>query len=217
MAEIEQTEAKELEYTPPSGMTVVPEVGDLVPRRGGKLARGFAKFMMSLFGWKVEGVVPNAEKFMVIGAPHTSYLDWFIVMGAAYILSVRISWIGKHSLFEKPWGGLLKYLGGVPVDRRQTNGTVGSVVEQFDKHEKLILCITPEGTRAKVRGKWKKGFYYMAQGADVPIVAAAFDFGNKIVRFGPTFKPSGDIEADLPTIISYFDGVEGYHPQEEVE
>ncbi|PID86549.1 MAG: acyltransferase [Chloroflexi bacterium] len=173
--------------------------------------------MMSLFGWQVEGVVPNAEKFMVIGAPHTSYWDWFIVMGAAYTLGARISWMSKHSLFEAPWGGLLKYLGGVPVDRRRSTGVVASVVEQFKKHDKLILCITPEGTRAKVRSQWKKGFYYIAQGADVPVVVAAFDFGRKVVRFGPTFKPSGNVEADLPTIMSYYDGIAGRHPQKEVE
>ncbi|NHZ72794.1 MAG: hypothetical protein GWP17_06895, partial [Aquificales bacterium] len=182
MVDIREMEAKDIKYTPPDGITTIPEIGDLVPRRGGTIARGFVRLLMGLFGWKVEGEVPNTKKFMVVGAPHTSNIDWFIVMGAAYVLGVRISWIAKHSLFETPWGGILRWLGGVPVDRRQAQGTVGSAVEQFHERDELILCITPEGTRARVRGKWKKGFYYMAEGADVPIVVAAFDYGKKVMR-----------------------------------
>ena len=217
MAETKQMEERKLDYTPPGGITIVPEVGDLVPRRGDAISQGFGKLMMGLFGWKVEGEVPNAKKFMVVGAPHTSNVDWFIVMGAAFILKVRISWMAKHSLFNKPWGGILKWLGGVPIDRRQAQGTVGSAVEQFNKNEELILCITPEGTRARERGKWRKGFYYMAEGADVPVVVAVFDYGRKVVRFGPVFKPSGDIEADMPIIYTYVDGVVARHPQKEME
>ncbi|MBE2223098.1 MAG: lysophospholipid acyltransferase family protein [Anaerolineae bacterium] len=217
MAEIQEMVETKLEYTPPGGITTAPEVGDLVPRRGGAFAHGFARLMMGLFGWKVAGYVPNAKKFMVVGAPHTSNVDWFIVMGAAFILRVRISWMAKHSLFNKPWGGVLRWLGGVPIDRRQAQGTVGSAIEQFNQHDELILCITPEGTRAEVKGKWKKGFYYMAEGADVPVVVAAFDYGNKVVRFGPTFKPTGDIEADMPVIYSYVEGVVPRHPQKEME
>ncbi|MFO7679212.1 MAG: lysophospholipid acyltransferase family protein [Chloroflexota bacterium] len=215
MAEIKEMETKKLEYTPSGGITIVPEVGDLVPRRGGPIARSFARMMMGLFGWTVKGEVPNAKKFMVIGAPHTSNLDWFVVMGAAYVLGVRISWMAKHSLFKKPMGGVMRWLGGVPIDRRQSQGTVGSAVEQFNKREELILCITPEGTRAGVRGQWKKGFYHIAHGADVPIVAAAFDYGKKQVRFGPVFKASGDVEADMPIIYSYYDGVTARHLQKE--
>ena len=217
MADIEQIEVSQLEYVPPGGLTTIPEVGDLVPRRGGPIMRGFARLMMGLFGWTVEGEVPNAKKFMVIGAPHTSNVDWFIVMGAAFILGARISWMAIHTLFNKPWGGILRWLGGIPIDRRQANGTVGSAVERFDEADELILCITPEGTRAKVHGEWKKGFYYIAEGADVPIVMAAFDYGRKVMQFGPTIKPSGDIEADLPIIISYFDDVEPRHSQKKAE
>lgn len=215
MVEIEQIEEKELEYIPPGGVTLIPEVGELVPRRGGSFVRGFGRFMMGLFGWKVEGEVPNAQKFMVVGAPHTSNVDWFIVMGAAFILQVRISWMAKHSLFNKPWGGILRWLGGVPIDRRQAQGTVGAAVAQFNKKDELILCITPEGTRAREQGNWRKGFYHIAAGADVPVVVAAFDYGQKVVRFGPVFKPSGDIEADMPIIYSYVDGVVPRHPQRE--
>jgi len=215
--DIKEMQAKDIKYTPPGGITVAPELGELVPRRGGKFTRGFGRLLMGLFGWKVEGTVPNAKKFMVVGAPYTSNLDWFVVMGSAFVLGVRISWMAKHSLFNKPWGGFLRWLGGVPIDRRQAQGTVGAAVEQFNQHDELILCITPEGTRARVRGKWRKGFYYMAEGADVPVVVAAFDYGRKVVRFGPTFKPSGDVEADMPIIYSYVEGVVPRHPQKELE
>lgn len=213
MALLETPAVANIKYIPPGGETTVPELGDLVPRRGGPFSRRFARMIMGLFGWRVEGTLPNASKFIVIGAPHTSNMDWFIVMGAAFVLGVRISWMAKHSLFKKPMGGIMRWLGGVPIDRRQAQGTVGSAVQRFNERDELILCITPEGTRARVKGQWKKGFYHIAEEADVPILAAAFDYGKKCVRFGPTFKPSGDVEADLPFIISTFEGVKPRNEQ----
>lgn len=213
MAELENLAVKDIIFIPPDGETTAPELGELVPRRGGHFSRRFARMIMGLFGWTVVGTLPNTRKFIVVGAPHTSNLDWFIVMGAAFVLGVRISWMAKHSLFKKPMGGIMRWLGGVPIDRRQAQGTVGSAVQQFNERDELILCITPEGTRARVQGQWKKGFYYIAEGANVPILAAAFDYGNKCVRFGPTFKPSGNVEADLPIIVSYFEGVKPRHQQ----
>jgi len=198
-------------YQSPEGETAVPNIGQAVPRRGGRFAKNFARLTMRLFGWRVEGVLPNDGKLLIIGAPHTSNWDWVLVMLTAYSLGVRISWMAKHTLFKKPFGGLMRWLGGIAIDRRAKHGTVQQAITSFKEKEKLILCITPEGTRSKVR-EWKQGFYHIAQGADVPVVVAAFDYGRKAVRLGPTFKPSGNLEADLPIIKSFYDGVVPRHP-----
>jgi 1-acyl-sn-glycerol-3-phosphate acyltransferase len=206
------TDVKDIVYVPPEGETIVPQLGDSVPRRGGPLTRNFARLTMKLFGWEIEGVLPNSDKLLIIGAPHTSNWDWILVMFTAYSLGVRISWMAKHTLFKKPFGGIMRWLGGVAIDRRGKHNTVEQAVYSFKETEKLVLCITPEGTRSKVR-EWKQGFYHIAHGADVPVVVAAFDYGRKRVRFGPTFKPTGNLEEDLPIIKSFYDGVVARHPQ----
>lgn len=206
------TDKTNLIYLPPEGETQVPQLGDFVPRRGGPLARNFAGLTMRLFGWRIEGAIPNSSKLLIIGAPHTSNWDWILVMFTAYSLGVRISWMAKHTLFKKPFGGIMRWLGGVAVDRRAKNGTVGQAIDSFNAKKELILCITPEGTRGKVR-EWKQGFYRIAEGANVPVVVAAFDYGRKSVRFGPTFKPTGNLEEDLPIIKSFYDGVTARHPE----
>lgn len=205
-------EEKDIIYMPPAGVTTVPALGNNLPRRGGPFARNLARFAMTLFGWKIEGTLPNSSKVIVIGAPHTSNWDWILVMFTAYSLGIRITWMAKHTLFKKPFGSIMRWLGGMPVDRRAAGGMVTQAVDKFHREDNLILCITPEGTRSKVR-EWKQGFYHIAQGADVPVVVAAFDYGRKKVRFGPVFKPTGNLEADLPIIKSFYAGVIARHPQ----
>lgn len=205
-------ETKDLSYVPSGGLTAIPELGEFVPRRGGRLSIGLTRFIGKLTGWTVEGTLPNTNKIMVIGAPHSSNWDWILTLFAANYLGVRISWMAKHTLFRWPFGYVMRWLGGVPVDRRAAQGTVEQAVERFVKVDELILCITPEGTRRKVR-EWKQGFYHIALGADVPIVAAAFDYGRKRVYFGPIFKPSGNLEEDMPIVKSFFDGVKPKNPQ----
>lgn len=188
------------------------DVGAAVPHRGNIITRGMAKIALLLFGWRVEGVVPNTNKFIVIGAPHTSNWDWFLVITTAYAMGIRISWMMKHTTFKGPVGTLLRWLGGVAIDRRAPRGVVEQNVDAFDQKENLILCITPEGTRSKVR-EWKKGFYYIAQGANVPIVPAIFDYGRKRVRFAPAFSPTGNFDEDLAFLKSYYSDATPKNPQ----
>ncbi len=174
-------------------------IGTDVPRRGGTIMRGLAVAILGLLGWSIRGELPNLPKFIVIGAPHTSNWDWVLVMVVAYALGVRISWMVKHTVFRWPLKGFFTWLGGVAIDRRAANGVVGASVSRLEQAKELILCITPEGTRSKVKG-WKTGFYHIAQGAKVPIVPAIFDYGRKEVRFTPPFTPTGDLSTDLATL-----------------
>ena len=75
-----------------------------------------------------------------------------------------------------------------------------------------VLAILPEGTRSRV-GQWKLGFYHIAVGAGVPLLALKFDYGHKVLEFGPIFHPTGSLEADLPQIQAIFHNVKGKNPQ----
>jgi 1-acyl-sn-glycerol-3-phosphate acyltransferase len=114
--------------------------------------------------------------------------------------------MGKASIFRWPFGPLMRWLGGIPVDRSQSNNLVASSAQAIrDAAEPLQLIVPPEGTRSKTR-HWKTGFYYIAHSAQVPIVMAYMDYSNKRSGLGPLFEPTGDVEADMTKIKAF------YHP-----
>ena len=187
-------------------------LGDALPKRGNRISQFVARGLMSLFGWRIEADVPNLPKFVLVGAPHTSNYDFLLTLATFFSLSVKISWMGKRSLFRWPIGGFMKWTGGVPVDRSSKHGSVvEQTVEAFDSRDKFIIAIMPEGTRSKVR-EWKTGFYHIAQGAKVPIVLVRFDYGRKVMGVGPTFEPSGDVTADIAKIQAVYTNIKGRHP-----
>lgn len=186
-------------------------VGESLPRFGGVMLERIARVIMASLGWTIRGELPNLPKFVVIGTPHRSNWDWFLVMATAYALNVRISWMMKHTMFRGPLGTLSGRLGGVSINRREMQGVVEDCVANFQRFDKFVLCITPEGTRSKVR-EWKKGFYHIATGAGVPIVPAIFDYGLKQVRFAPAFTPTGDLTADLSSLQALYAGVTPKNP-----
>ena len=187
-----------------------PIVGDALPRRGNRLSQLTARSLLSIFGWRIEvDGAPNLPKIMLVGAPHTSNWDFVLTLITFYALSVRISWMAKHTFFRWPIKGVLAWLGGIPVDRtNRDEGIVDQTIKAFGTHDKLIVAIMPEGTRSKVR-RWKTGFYHIAQGAKVPIVAVRFDYGRKVMGIGPTIEQSGDVAADMARIQSVFADIEG--------
>lgn len=106
----------------------------------------------------------------------------------------------------------MRKLGGIPVDRSRASNVVSSVVEQFGKYDELNVVITPEGTRKRTE-HWKKGFYYIALKANVPIIVGFMDFGNKICGTGPVIYPSGDFDADFKIIEDFYRGMKGKYPE----
>jgi len=190
----------------------VPIIGDALPRRGNRFSRLIAQSLMTLFGWRIEVDAPNVPKIVLVGAPHTSNWDFVLTLTTFFALSVRISWMAKHTFFRWPFSGLLKWLGGVPIDRTiQDDGIVKQTIQAFDNHEKFVIAVMPEGTRSKAR-RWKTGFYHIAQGAKVPIVLVRFDYGRKVMGIGPAIEPSGDIAAEMAHIQSIFAAIEGKNP-----
>jgi len=166
---------------------------------------------LRLKSWKLDVNMPTAPKFVLVGAPHTSGLDLFYALMLAHGTGIKMNWIGKDSLFRWPFGGPMRWLGGIPVKRHSKQNFVQQVVDIFNRLERLVVAIAPEGTRGKA-DHWKTGFYYIAQGAGVPIALGFVDYKYKVVGIGPTIYPSGDIHADFDQIKTFYAGKTGRHP-----
>jgi 1-acyl-sn-glycerol-3-phosphate acyltransferase len=166
---------------------------------------------MWLTGWRITGNMPNIPKFVLIVAPHTS--NWDFLHGALAYFALRLEtvWLVKEAAIKGPWGALARHFGAAAIDRSRSGNVVQAYVDEFNKRDKMMLTITPEGTRSKV-AEWKKGFYHVAVGAGVPIVPVAFDFPAKRIRLGPPFQPTGDIDRDLPLIKSFYRAEMARHP-----
>jgi 1-acyl-sn-glycerol-3-phosphate acyltransferase len=170
--------------------------------------RLLANGCLRILGWRVKaGPLPPAP-FVVIGAPHTSNWDFLFLMCAIFHLRLDIKWMGKHTLFPTGLGWLMRWLGGIPVNRTRAHNMVGKMADLIKTRPDTILCIPPEGTRSAVR-EWKTGFYHIASKADVPVVLAAIDAERKELRVLGEFRPSGDIDSDLPQIKNKYSNIKG--------
>jgi 1-acyl-sn-glycerol-3-phosphate acyltransferase len=174
------------------------------------LLRGASVLFLKLTGWKVEGqLAPVAAKSILIAAPHTSNWDLPYTLMVAFALRLTPYWMGKHSLFKAPFGGIMQWLGGIPVQRSQTNNLVAASAAAIRAADgPLQLIVPPEGTRSKTR-YWKTGFYYIALAAEVPIVMAYMDYSSKRSGLGPVFKPTGNADADMAAIRAFYAAFKG--------
>ena len=174
------------------------------------LLRAASLAFLRATGWQVVGQLPdNTPKCVLIAAPHTSNWDLPYTLMVAFALRLNIYWMGKASLFRFPFGPLMRWLGGIAVDRsRNTNLVAASAAAIAAADGPLQLVVPPEGTRGKVR-HWKTGFYFIALQAQVPIILAYMDYGRKVGGLGPVFVPTGDIERDMAEIKRFYAGVQG--------
>ncbi len=177
--------------------------------------RGLSLAVLKLAGWKVSGQLPaNGRKCVMIAAPHTSNWDLPYTLMVAFALRLNIYWMGKEQIFRPPFRGLMMWLGGIPVRRESANNVVAASIESLQSADGPVqLVVPPEGTRSKAR-YWKTGFYYIAVGAQVPIVMAYMDYERKISGLGPVFEPTGDIEADMVTIKAFYAPFKGKNPDQ---
>jgi len=166
-------------------------------------------WLIGLFGWKIDKHTPEGvKKCVVVMGPHTS--NWDFVIGKIAFAKYKVNgkFLIKKDLFFFPLGIILKAMGGIPVDRKKTNNMTDQAVDIFNKHDKIFMVFTPEGTRS-YNDKWKKGFYYIAQAANVPIYIGYIDYKKKIGGFHSLFEPTGDVEADiayLKKVLSQYSG-----------
>jgi 1-acyl-sn-glycerol-3-phosphate acyltransferase len=167
------------------------------------LAEWVGRVALKLMGWRIEGELPKLDKFVAIGAHHTSNWDFVIFIALKFVLRLNARWFGKHTIFNWPFAGLMRAWGGIPIYRERKENTVEQAVQAFSEHAQFILVLSPEGTRKKVE-RWKMGFYHIALGAGVPIVLGALDYQNRRVLIGPTFMPTGDESADMKAILAFY-------------
>jgi len=173
-----------------------------------------SKFILyNILGWRVENGFPETpKKYIIIAAPHTSWIDFPIAILSRMSQGKMVHFIGKGSLFKWPFGYFFKALGGTPVDRDKSTNMVEGVINIFNSKEEFRLGLSPEGTRKKV-DKWKTGFYYIAKGANVPIVMATLDFENKKIKISEPYYVTEDIQKDFKVFDNFYKDVKGKNPE----
>lgn len=169
------------------------------------LLRSVSRGVLRLLGWRVEGELsPRAARCVVIAAPHTSNWDFPFTLLAAFALGMHIRWLGKASLFRAPFGGVMRWLGGIAVYRERANNLVGaSVIALKTAPGPLQLVVAPEGTRSRA-AQWKTGFHHIARGAGLPIQLSYLDWGERRCGLGPLVEPGEDVEADVANIRAFY-------------
>lgn len=189
-------------------------LGHLVPQNHGWFLHRVGRTVLRLFGWRLTGEFPDLAKFVIIVAPHTSNWDFPVGLAAKWVTRMRVTWLGKHTLFVPPLGWFMRALGGLPVNRHTTNELVESTTRRFAERESLVIALAPEGTRRRT-DRWRSGFWHIARVADVPIVCVALDWGTKEVRVGRALsvRPELGADADIARIHAHYVGVRGYHPE----
>jgi 1-acyl-sn-glycerol-3-phosphate acyltransferase len=176
-----------------------------------RLFRPIAYLWLWATGWRLEGEVPDLPKFVLVAAPHTSNWDLPNVLAAGLHFGLRIHWMGKTSIFKWPFGGLMRWLGGIAVDRSRSNNAVTQMAEEFAKRDTLYLTIAPAGTRTQAL-EWKTGFYHIAHQAKVPLVFGFMDYKNKSVGIKGMMHTTGDFESDLAKIKAVYADIQGKNP-----
>ncbi len=172
-----------------------------------------AKIILKVWGWKLNGIIPpGVNKCVVIAAPHTSNIDFFVGRLAYFAIGVKLTFLIKKEVFVFPFGSILRAWGGIAVDRGKRNNMIDQVVDLFNNSESIYVLITPEGTR-KLAKRWKKGFYHIAQQANVPIALGYADYETKEAGVGPVIYPSGNYEKDLKIIQDFYRNKTAKYPE----
>ena len=173
-----------------------------------RIWRWMAVTMYRRGGWTSVGTVPTPQRFVLIAVPHTSNWDFPNLLGVTNALGIRAHFMAKTSLFRWPLGGLMRAVGGVPVDRSAASDMVAQMIAEFAARDEFVLTIAPEGTRGAVE-KWRTGFYRIAHGAGVPIVCGFMDYPKRLSGLGPVIIPTGDYEADMAPAFAFYRGIIG--------
>ena len=171
-----------------------------------------AAFILKLVGWQVSFTLPPCDKYVLVGAPHTSNWDFVLGLLAMCAAGLRFNWAGKHTLFKGVLGPVMRAMGGIPVDRRESVGFVKKVIDLFANRDQFVLAIAPEGTRSLTK-EWKAGFYHIALAAEVPIALGYIDYPRKTIGIDRLFDPSGDIDADFEILRDYYRDKIGKRPE----
>lgn len=169
-------------------------------------------FLYRKMGWRKVVDQPHPEKYILCLAPHTS--NWDLLMGQLYAHAegMKVNFLMKKEWFFWPLGPVFRKLGGIPVIRERHTRMTDALAQTALRHPHFVLCITPEGTRS-LNPDWKKGFYYIALNAHLPILLYTCDYERKLIQCTETVWPCGDVEADMRRIKLYYRDFKGKHPE----
>jgi 1-acyl-sn-glycerol-3-phosphate acyltransferase len=172
----------------------------------------FARFVLRRIGWRCLDLPQRPLHAVLAVYPHTS--NWDFPLGLLYSAAVGLNahWVGKDTLFRWPLEGLMRWLGGVPVNRRKPGGFVERVADEFRCRERFLLAIAPEGTRS-LRPGWKSGFYRIARAAGVPVLVCTIDYGQCRIGILASVTLSGDESADMAKIADCLRDCRGLRPE----
>lgn len=170
------------------------------PSLGSAFARIYAWGTLRIAGISVkfEGLenIPSEKTPVIYVANHQSAID-MSTMGLIYPKNTVL--IGKKELKWIPVFGLF-YLasGNILIDRQKRTDAVaalGQAVEQM-KERNVSIWVFPEGTRNKLGHgllPFKKGAFYMAIQAQVPIVPIVSETLTPIVSWKGKYFRSGEV------------------------
>lgn len=169
---------------------------------------------MRASGWTLRvDPTPVPRRCVIIGAPHTSNWDFVLTLLVGAQLDLDFYWVGKKSLFEPPIGGLMRRLGGIPVDRGGRHNYVDQLADRMRSAARMALVIAPEGTRSR-SNYWKSGFYYIARAAGVPIVLGFVDYGRRRAGLGPILDPARPRDEVMAQIARFYSDKKGLFPND---
>lgn len=180
-----------------------------------------SKLLFKISGWTFKGNVSKEHrKAVMIAAPHTSNWDIVFARAAFYLMRIPVRFTIKKEWMKGPLGPLLRSLGGIGIDRQKTNkgnkiSMVQAMINLFNEREELIVMVTPEGTRSYAPN-WRTGFYYVAEGAGVPIILGYLDYANKEAGIGPVIFPNGKIDEQIEEIKAFYRIKKGKFPEKGV-
>ena len=172
-----------------------------------------AAFVLRCFGWEVEPFIPPEKKYVLIVAPHTSNWDFVVGRLAFWTKLLPARFMIKKEFFRFPLGGLIRALGGLPVERGTGSGRmIDQAVKLLQESENMALIMTPEGTRRR-NPHWKKGFYHIAMAAQVPIYVGYVDYERKYCHIVGKMPQTGDLAADSRYLIEIYRSVKARYPE----
>ena len=178
-----------------------------------------AEQSLKMMGWEIDNHWPlDLDQCVMIAAPHTSNWDALYARLALKALGVNVRLTIKDSYMKFPFGPFVRALGGIGIDRtpkaegEPRPSMVQVMTDLFKDHQKLVMLVTPEATRAK-QEQWKTGFYHVATGAGVPIALAYMDYVKKKTGVGKIVYPTGDYEKDMAEIMDFYSQINAKFPE----
>jgi len=180
-------------------------ISPAAPRMGNALTRAVGSGLLKLFGWKVEGKLPDEAKVILVGEPHTSNWDFVLIMCAAQSVGFRMSYIMKKEAFFWPMGGFFKWMGGLPIERKKGQDSLAQIKKHIDANDNIFLAITPSGSR-RPKEKYKTGYLRMANAFGIPLFLIGLHGPTKSIVLDRLVDPVGDVAKQNKSIQDYMDG-----------